>query len=248
MDRLELLVQVELLSLTVELEADLLVELLFDPQNLELAGEEGLQLLERGADRGRLEHGLLVEGRNKQMPGHEVDQPYAVTGFGDQTGELVRDALVQPPVFLEHSGHTAGEGLQLRGPRSQIGLGSERNHFGLERPFRGLENALHVGPAEPLEHDPTSTVGELRHLDGSGDRFRPGRHRRVQRRLDPGLAVRSAAAAGPGRPQPRAGPRWSGSGRSAGAGPCRGRTPGPGAQPAGAVRGARWLRPSGRGC
>ena len=160
-DRLELLVEIELLLILVHLRADLTLDLALDLEDLELRRHGLRQQLELIGHARRLEERLFLRDLDQQVRGHGVSQRRRV---GDVVGgeqHFVGDAPVEVHVVVEHAHDVAHERLGL-GPDAALGRGQVDAHRVM---VGGPEEALDPHPAQALDQHAQRAVGQPEELE-----------------------------------------------------------------------------------
>ena len=101
MNRAQLLLQVELTLILEQRAAHIILDLAFEAQQLDLAGQRHRQLIEQHAQRLRLEQALADFEFHAEVRGHQARLLFRRFRAADQTHHFIRQSAVQRDVFLE---------------------------------------------------------------------------------------------------------------------------------------------------
>ena len=160
-NRLQLLLEIELALVLDERPADLVVELSFEAQHLDFGADHVVQLAEEIGQRVSLEQALPRLVSDRQMRGDAVRLAFRRIGRLNHRHDLARNAAMERDVFLE-VGHRAP------GNRANVGdvlwrlvarVGEHGAHDAA-----GMGIARNAGPGDALDEDARGAVRLLRHL------------------------------------------------------------------------------------
>ena len=159
-DRLELLVEIELLLVLVDLTPDLALDLSFEFQDLELVRERLAELPEPLREVVLLQHGLLHRDFQNQVRGDRVGEEHRISDVVGGREHLVRHAPVQVHVVVEGGEHVPHHRLELRVlAHLVVDDGDGGRHV-----VRAAEELLGAGAADPLDQHAHRAVREAEEL------------------------------------------------------------------------------------
>jgi hypothetical protein len=167
-NRLELLVEVELLLVLVDLAPDLPLDLPLQFQDFELARERAAEQAEALDQVVLLEDLLLHPHLQNEVGGDRVGEEQGIRDVVRGREDLVRDAAVQVDVVVERREHVPDQGLQLR---LWLDLVVEHRDGG-RHGVAVLGELLHLSAADALDQDahrPVREPEELEHADHGSD-------------------------------------------------------------------------------
>ena len=157
-DRLELLLQVELALALHERPAHVFLDLPLQPEELDLRAEELAELRPELGEGRHLEQALPHLGPHREVGRHGERLPRLVVGALHHRDHLVGDAPVERDVLLEEREDAAHHGLRLRAGRRVAERGGGDRRAQVRPP--GLRVARDAHPREPLDEHLRRAVGE----------------------------------------------------------------------------------------
>ena len=172
LDRLHLLVQVEVALVLFHLALDAATDALVDVENVDFMLKLAKQQFQTLLDVHLLQHFLLVFQIQRQMRGDGVGQTARIVDAGDGRQDFLRDLLVELDVLLEGLHQRAAQRLdlalgitrQLFGNRS---VGRSGQH-GRGKVFFAFGNGLHLGALAAFHQHLHGAVRQFQQLqDGS---------------------------------------------------------------------------------
>ena len=168
LDGLHLLAQEVLLLELVHLALGLGRDLGLDVEELELAGQELVDLLQPLGRVGDLEDRLGLLDLELEVRGGQVGQAAGLVDVRGDDEDLGRQVLAERGGPLEPGADVADEGLALEALLGLLGLLDDRDLGGDVGAV--LLEGLDPGPDEALGQDAHPAVGELQHAHDQGDR------------------------------------------------------------------------------
>ena len=167
LDRLDLLVQVEVALVLLHLALHAATDLLVDVQDVDLALDLLEQVLQPLLHAAQVEDDLLALELQGQVRCDGVGQAARVVDAGDRGEDLRRNLLVQFDVLVELLHHRAAQGLDLGGLR--VGARRvDRRDVGDEVRF-ALGDLVDARALLAFDQDLHGAVGQLQHLQDRGD-------------------------------------------------------------------------------
>ena len=164
-DRLELLVEIELLLVLVHLRADLAFDLALDLHDLELGGEHLAQRIEPFTGAIEFEQPLLLRHFDQQVGRNGVGQRRGIPNVVRRHQHFVRDAPVQVHVVVEQLEHVAHARFNVGSLGLVIRRRAHAHGVEIARPLEAFD----LGAAQALDQHAHGAVRQPEQLQHAHD-------------------------------------------------------------------------------